>query len=238
MKGMPLDFNPGERFVYSNFGYAILGRVIERLSGMPYEDYVRAHVLQPVGAKRTRLGRTRMGDALQGEVRYYLPGEPGMGLTAPLVPSVFPGGGPVPVNYGGFYLEAMDSHGGWVSSTVDLLRFLAGVDGRPDSPDILSAGLVGAMTGDGVEVCPDGACYYAAGWLVRPTQGDATWSHGGSLPGTTSILVRSYHNFAWVALFNARPATGNLDGELDSALWNALAHVTSFPTHDLFASFD
>src|SRR5687767_495399 len=60
MKGMPLDFNPGEKFVYSNFGYAILGRVIERLSGMPYEDYVRARVLQPVGANRTRLGRSRL----------------------------------------------------------------------------------------------------------------------------------------------------------------------------------
>ncbi|HEY4670583.1 MAG TPA: serine hydrolase domain-containing protein, partial [Gemmatimonadaceae bacterium] len=33
MKGMPLDFNPGERFAYSNFGYIVLGRVIERVSG-------------------------------------------------------------------------------------------------------------------------------------------------------------------------------------------------------------
>ena len=36
MKGMPLDFNPGEKFVYSNLGYIILGRVIERVSGIPY----------------------------------------------------------------------------------------------------------------------------------------------------------------------------------------------------------
>ena len=64
MKGMPLDFTPGEKYVYSNSGYAILGRVIERLSGMPYEQYVRARVLQPVGANRTRLGKTRMPDAL------------------------------------------------------------------------------------------------------------------------------------------------------------------------------
>jgi len=77
MKGMPLDFNPGEKFVYSNFGYAILGRVIERLSGMPDVEYVRARVLQPVGAHRTRSGKTRMRDALAGEVKYYLPGEPG-----------------------------------------------------------------------------------------------------------------------------------------------------------------
>jgi N-acyl-D-amino-acid deacylase len=235
MKGLPFDFNPGEKHVYSNFGYAILGRVIERSSGMSYEEYVRARVLQPVGANRTRLGKTRMRDALADEVKYYLPGEPGMGLTAPLVPSVFPGEGTVPVNYGGFYIEAMDSHGGWVSSTVDLLRFMAGVDGRANRPDILSSARVAEMTSNGFALC-GGACYYAGGWLVRPIQGDATWWHGGSLPGTTSILVRSYHNFSWVALFNARSGI-NFDNELDAALWNALAGVTSFPTHDLFSTF-
>jgi len=235
MKGMPLDFDPGEKHVYSNFGYAILGRVIERLSGMPYEDYVRARVLQPVGAHRTRLGKTRLSGALAGEVKYYLPGEPGLGLSAPLVPSVFPGEGMVPVNYGGFYIEAMDSHGGWVSSTVDLLRFVGGVDGRADRPDILSAALVTEMTSNGATLC-GGACYYAGGWLVRPTQGDANWWHGGSLPGTTSILVRSYHNFTWVALFNARAGT-SFDDDLDAALWKALAGVTSFPAHDLFSTF-
>jgi CubicO group peptidase (beta-lactamase class C family) len=36
MKGMPLDFNPGTQHVYSNFGYAILGRVIEHVSGIPF----------------------------------------------------------------------------------------------------------------------------------------------------------------------------------------------------------
>ena len=234
MKGMPLDFNPGEKHVYSNFGYAILGRVIERLSGVPYEEYVRARVLQPVGANRTRLGKTRIGDALADEVKYYWPE---MGLNAPLVPSVFPGEGMVPINYGGFYIEAMDSHGGWVSSTVDLLRFMAGVDGRANRPDILSAGLVAEMIGNGAALCASGACYYAGGWLIRPTQGDATWWHGGSLPGTTSILVRSYHNFSWVALFNARSGTGNFDGEVDAALWNALGSVSTFPTHDLFSTF-
>jgi N-acyl-D-amino-acid deacylase len=236
MKGMPLDFDPGTKFVYSNFGYAILGRVIERLSGMSYEEYVRARVLQPVGANRTRQGWTRMSAALPDEVKYYMPGEPGMGLTAPLVPSVFPGEGTVPITYGGYYLEAMDSHGGWVSSTVDLLRFTTGVDGRANRPDILSAELVAEMTSNGAGLC-GGACYYAGGWLVRPTQGDATWWHGGSLPGTTSTLVRSYHNFSWVAVFNARSTTGNFDGELDAALWAALAQVTSFPTHDLFSTF-
>mgnify|MGYP006143552967 FL=1 len=236
MKGMPLDFNPGEKFAYSNFGYIILGRVIERLSGMPYAEYVRARVLQPVGADRTRQGRSLMRDALADEVKYYMPWEPGLGMTA-MVPSVFPGEGMVPFNYGGFHLEAGDASGAWVSSTVDLLRFVAGVDGHASRPDILSAALVAQMTSSGPTVCASGACYYAFGWLVRPTQGDATWSHGGTLPGTTSMLVRSYHNFSMVGLFNARSLTANLEAELYAALWNALAGVTSFPAHDLFSTF-
>jgi N-acyl-D-amino-acid deacylase len=237
MKGLPLDFNPGEKHAYSNFGYAILGRVIERLSGMPYEEYVRARVLQPVGASRTRSGRTRMRDALADEVKYYLAGQSGVSQPTPMVPSVFPGEGTAPVFYGGFHLEAMDASGAWVSSSVDLLRFLAGVDGRASRPDILSPATVAEMTSGGPVVCASGACYYAGGWLVRPTQGDATWWHGGALPGTTSTLVRSYHNFSWVALFNARSWTPGFDAELEAALWNALGGVTSFPAHDLFSTF-
>src|SRR5689334_12844114 len=74
MKGMPLDFNPGEKFAYSNFGYIILGRVIERLSGMSYPDFVRTRVLEPVGATRTQQGRSHLKDALPDEVKYYWPG--------------------------------------------------------------------------------------------------------------------------------------------------------------------
>jgi N-acyl-D-amino-acid deacylase len=234
MKGMPLDFNPGERFAYSNFGYIMLGRVIERVSGMRYEEYVRARVLGPVGANRTQQGKSRMLDALAEEVKYYTPN---FGVNAPVVPSVFPGEGPVPLNYGGFHLEASDASGAWVSSTIDLLRLVGGIDGRASRPDILSAALIAEMTGNGATVCASGACYYGAGWFVRPTQGDANWWHGGSLPGTTAMLVRTHNNFSWVGLVNARTLTPNSEPELDAVLWSALAGVTSFPTHDLFSTF-
>jgi hypothetical protein len=51
------------------------------------------------------------------------------------------------------------------------------------------------------------------------------------------MLVRTYHNFALVGLFNTRSLTADLEGELYNALWNGLAGVTSFPTHDLFPTF-
>jgi CubicO group peptidase (beta-lactamase class C family) len=234
MKGLPLDFDPGEKFAYSNFGFIILGRVIERASGMPYAEYVRTRVLLPVGANRTQQGKSRMRDALADEVKYY---RPGMGLNAPLVPSVFPGEGAVPLNYGGFYLEAGDASGAWVSSTVDLLRFVTRVDGRATPPDILSPQLVAEMTSNGATVCPDGTCSYAGGWFVRPVQSGATWWHGGDLPSTKAMLVRSYYDdVSWAVLFNTA-APGTFITELEAALWSALGGVTSFPTHDLFSTF-
>lgn len=233
MKGMPLDFNPGEKFAYSNFGYITLGRVIERVTGMPYKEFVRTRVLAPVGANRTQQGKSRMSDALPEEVKYY---RPGTGVSSPMVPSVFPGEGLVPFNYGGYYLEASDASGAWVSSTIDLLRFVVRIDGRPSPPDIFSPQLIAEMTSNGTTVCPDGSCFYAGGWNVRPVQGDATWSHGGDLPGTKAILVRSYTGVSWVALFNTA-APNSLVGELDTALWNSLGKMTSFPTNDLFSTF-
>jgi N-acyl-D-amino-acid deacylase len=73
--------------------------------------------------------------------------------------------------------------------------------------------------------------------VVRPTQGDATWSHGGTLPGTTAMLVRTYHGFSLVGVLNARSLTASLEAELYGALWNGLAGVTAFPAHDLFSTF-
>jgi len=236
MKGMPIDFNPGDKFAYSNFGYIILGRVIERLSGMPYPEYVRTRVLQPVGANRTKQGKSHFADALPDEVRYYFPGGAG-GLGGPVGPSIFPGEPPVPFNYGGYYFEVGDASGAWVSSTIDLLRFVNGVDGRASPPDILSPELVAAMITPGPLVCPDGSCYYAAGWNVHPLPGgDATWWHGGDLPSTKAVLVRSSTGISWVALFNTS-APNSFIGELEAALWQSLNGMGAFPTQDLFSTF-
>jgi D-alanyl-D-alanine carboxypeptidase len=49
----PLEFPPGTQFKYCNGGYVILGQVIERLSGLAYEDYVREKVLLPLGLQNT-----------------------------------------------------------------------------------------------------------------------------------------------------------------------------------------
>ena len=139
MLGEPLDFDPGTRQAYSNFGFNVLGRVIEHVSGQPYEAYVRDHVLAPAGITTMRLGRTRLADRAPGEVRYYAPPGQAPGW------SVFWGEGFAPFAYGGStYLEALDAHGGWIASAADLVRFATAVDGQR-GPALLTPETVQAM---------------------------------------------------------------------------------------------
>jgi CubicO group peptidase (beta-lactamase class C family) len=234
MMGQPLDFTPGTKYVYSNFGYCVLGRIIERVTGEAYETYVEEAILGPSGISRMKIGRSLAAARAEDEVTYYdYPG-------APTTPSVFTEAGePVPWPYGGFAIESMDSHGGWLSSAVDLMRFVTAVDGLATRPDVLQKATVDLMTAR--PSLPDWASsdwYYALGWQVRPQGASANWWHTGSLPGTVTILVRAYNGLAWAALFNMRPAAADaFTSELDSALWTAVGGVTDWPSADLFGTY-
>ena len=231
-----LDFTPGERFAYSNIGYCILGRVIERVAGAPYEAHVRERVLGPAGAARMKVGRTR--EAAEGEVTYYdfetkeHPTMPGLGVTH------------APRPYGGFAIETMDAYGGWIGAPIDYLRFVLAIDGRR-GPALLNAATVARMTAHagpqdgagGEESAPFGS-FYALGVRVRPVKGGGvnTW-HFGSLPGTVTIALRSADGFAWVVAFNGRPADRNIFRyAVDRALWEVKGKVKSWPAGDLAAA--
>jgi len=49
----PLEFDPGKKWSYSNTGIATLGRIIEVISGMPYEKFLESRIFQPLGMKDT-----------------------------------------------------------------------------------------------------------------------------------------------------------------------------------------
>ncbi|HEX8385173.1 MAG TPA: serine hydrolase [Rubricoccaceae bacterium] len=230
MRGRPLDFTPGSRYAYSNFGYCVLGRIVERASGQPYETFVRS-LLGEAGAGGMRLGATRAEGRLPGEVRY-------VEAYGRACPSVFPPFATGPCPYGEFYLEAMDAHGGWVASAVDLARFIRAVDGRGPGTDILSASAVQTMTArPNVSTWNGQNSWYAFGWQVN-TFGH--WWHSGALNGTRTFMARtSYQGLSWVVLVNSWPYQNDnaFISAIDNGMWTQAQAVTSWPSHDLFAQF-
>ncbi|MCX8155355.1 MAG: beta-lactamase family protein [Verrucomicrobiae bacterium] len=235
MLGRPLDFDPGTRYAYSNFGYCVLGRIIEAVTRHPYEAWVRRDVLAPLGLHSLRLGRSLIDQAHPAEARYYMADQ----RTAP---SVFAGiSSPVSAPYGSFCLEAMDAHGGWIGSAVDLMRLSAALLRRDNAllqpqwwQEMVSppAPPVAREAGGGVN-----EVYYGCGWLVRPTRDPRGYNfwHSGSLPGTFTLWVNLSRGMAWAVLFNQRREKEGLpDVEIDGLLHRAAAEVREWPDTDEF----
>lgn len=229
MLRQPLDFAPGERSAYSNFGYCVLGRVIEKLTGRTYETYVRNHLLSPLGVTRMRIGLSLPEDRAEGEVHYY---DVGRRDGAPVhardrrVPR------PYVIDH-----EVMDSHGAWIGSASDLVRFADALN-EPDASPLLSHGAITTMfapprgplghDADG-GVKPH---YYALGWNVRPVADSANTWHMGRINGTSTLLVRRHDRLNWVVLFNTdRSSTTNQPPAslIDPLMHRAAAKVERWP---------
>jgi CubicO group peptidase (beta-lactamase class C family) len=236
--GRPLDFAPGERYAYSNFGYCVLGRVIEKASGQSYEAFVRKEILAPLGVHDAKLGRTLRENRAPGEVVYYDEKQ----RTGPAVMGKELGK-PVPLPYGAWCLEAMDAHGGWIASAPDLVRFAAAFD-HPQRCKVLKEKSIAAMfarpagaAGTDGKGKPKDA-YYGCGWSVRPVgnTGKANAWHTGALDGTGTLLVRRFDGLNWAVLFNSRksPAGVDLVGEIDGKMHEAADAVAKWPEYNLF----
>ncbi len=225
MLGRRLNYDPGSRFAYSNFGYLVLGRVIERLTGMNYEQYVRTKILAPLGIERMRTGNTLAAGRIAGEVAYSSPGN---GQT---VFAFGPASLPIPYG-GGFYLECMDANAGWVASAPDLLKFWNAIDGRLGGP-LLSAAAIAQLTARPSLPEYSGSVYwYGMGFHISPD----SWWHDGYLDGTRTLAVRSNSGFDWVALFD-KVSDPDFSAELDAKLWTILSQTSNWPTNDLYPSF-
>jgi N-acyl-D-amino-acid deacylase len=226
----PLDFDPGTDQAYSNFGYSLLGRVIERVSGSTYEAFIRDELLAPMGVTGIALGH-ELPERRPADEAFYFP-DP----TEELLPNLLSADRELvsPAD-GGFFLEPMAAHGGFIASATDYARFLVHVDGLPQPPDRLRQDELSAMLSR--PLLPSAASsdeYYADGWNVIPMGDDAIWSHTGAKPGTTSLAVRLPSGVCYVALANGRPLDGDFVVDLDLAILDGLEQVAAFPAGDLF----
>ncbi|MBF8187576.1 beta-lactamase family protein [Nonomuraea sp. K274] len=198
--GRPLDFAPGSMYAYSNYGYMLLGMIVEKASGMAYESYVQQKILAPVGITRLRLGRTLKAQAAPGEVVYE------SAQTSKTVTDA--SGTIVPAPYGGFSMENRGPGGGWLASAVDLVRFARILD-APGT--VLNATSIGRMVAKPEIGVTESGSWYGAGLWVRQVTGHLNTWHSGGLPGTYTYTARLQNGFTYAALFNRNQESGSLD---------------------------
>jgi D-alanyl-D-alanine carboxypeptidase len=188
---------------YSNFGYCLLGRIIEKLSGKTYEQFVKDEVLKPCGINNMVMGGSTLADRKPNEVLYT-----GQGGFDPYI----------------YNIPRMDAHGGWLASATDLARFMARVNGFSGKADILQPSTITTMTTRSVP-----SSNYASGWGVNSAN---HWWHTGGLPGTATEIIRSSSGFGWVVLCNSRSTSAGFDTALDNLLWPFVNDATT-PWQDI-----
>lgn len=203
----PVQRTPGTVYDYSNFGYCVLGRIVEKVTGKSYEQYVKDAILKPAGVTTMVNGGNTLADRKPNEVKYY----------------GTPSGGSDPYAYN---IARMDAHGGWIASATDLVRLLVHADGFNGKKDLINETSVAAMTTVPSLATPSG---YGSGWSVRGN----LWWHMGSLPGTVSELARDGDNrINGAILVNLRDG-GWMQNELDILLWDTIIRNNSIQWQDI-----
>jgi len=199
LEHIPLLRTPGTTFAYSNFGYCILGRVIEKLTGITYERYIRDNVLRRCGISNMQIAGNTLRDRAPGEVKYYNQtwGDP----------------------YG-MNVARMDSHGGWIATASDLTTFFGHIDGFRNTGQLLRGDTLRVMT-DPTAENPN----YAKGLFVNSSN---NWWHPGSLPGTETISARIHSDFCWSAFTNTRSKLEGMGRSLDRLVWQMARSVAAW----------
>jgi CubicO group peptidase (beta-lactamase class C family) len=218
--GDPLEYDPGSKSLYSNLGFNILGRVIERVSGKSYEDFVKENVLFPAAIHDMELGKTRVKQQLPREVWYWQGQDQYDGWSIigeePLM---------VPRPYGSeFAIEPFDAHGGWIASARDVACLGSAIDGHPvdaDAQTLLQAKTLERMLTPSSFALNNGA-FRGEGVPVVPTK--RIWEHTGGMCGTSAFLISYKGEIVLSAVFNRLPTPREAEffDRLDSLL-NSLA---------------
>jgi CubicO group peptidase (beta-lactamase class C family) len=216
-----LNYKPGSRYSYSNLGYGILGAIIERKSGMPYQDYVVMNLLKPLDIHDMHIGKSYYQDKYPNEVRYHSSG--GRMTTYSMDGS----GEKVPIYYGGNDMELLGPAGGWVASAPELIKFLTAVDGFDEQPDILSKKSIAMMSDPSIA----GKGLY--GWRGSDKYG--TWWRTGYLTGSSALIVRQPDGVNWVILTNTSTyKDSRIHRYTSRMMFGAVNKVRHWPMLDLF----
>lgn len=215
-----LHFQPGSTSAYSNFGYALLGEVIEKASGMSYERYIQSQILYPLGIFDMQLGGSYVEERVESEVKYY------ESDSLYLVDDYTGRQEKVRRAYGGTDINTLGPAGGWIASATDLMKLLLALDGFESIPDVLSS--------ETLEIMADNQQNKMSplGWRKTDPRG---WFRTGTLAGTSALMVRKPNGINYVVLLNCANHKGpGLTNDLFRVMETALKNIGEWPDMDLF----
>ncbi|MDR1667598.1 MAG: serine hydrolase [Bacteroidales bacterium] len=196
-----LAFNnaPGSSYAYFNLGYGVLGKIIEKVSGKSYETYMK-EFLASAGITDMHTGGNRAGKRDNECVYYSQDGTNGYGNN----------------------MQAIAAAGGLISSTAQMMKFLAAIDGDAAVPDLISSASRTAM------LTPSSAnSGYGLGWRMNHTfLYPGGYYHDGNLAGTAAMWcggVEGGYNAA--LLFNSRSYLAVSGMSFDTAMYLLLGEI-------------
>lgn len=182
---VPLKSVPGDSSNFSEFDYFVLGRVIEKVSGMPYENYVQENILRPAGITDMELG----WDSARRihEVSYYFPSPNSIGdLLRPRF------NGEIHEN---LYLSRGDAAIGWIASAADMVRLMIKYRTLESLQDNITVSRATSLS-DSAKA-EDG---YNFDWCSTDSTGD--WWQEFQFLGSSTIIMRSSGGFCCAVLIN------------------------------------
>jgi CubicO group peptidase (beta-lactamase class C family) len=220
LQNLSVSNDPGTIGRYSNLGYTIAARVVEKLSGDSFETYTRNEIFEPCGispilgplvGERTRAQKKFM------EVSYY------PNSADPTDPEVIDP-------------RRMDGSTAWIARPADMLLFARRVDGDDDHEDILAPDRITALHTRGNPSSSSGYSWenYGLGWYCDNYSNPGRWGHNGSMAGTRAELVVRTNGISYCWAANARASVSN--SQLEDILNDVTAN-NDWPDIDLSGTY-
>ena len=218
-----LRFMPGSWQKYSNFGYLLLSEIIEQVSGMTYENFMKQEVLAPAGCFDMHIAGNYYEDKRKNEVRYYTHEGDGKYIEEYTDSDKM-----VERCYGGNNIPLLSGAGAWCGSPAEIARLVASIDGDPSVPDIISEEAFAQMT----EYFDNET--FSLGWNdTDPAKG---WSRSGTLSGTCALVKRFPDGECWILITNTSTWKGPGQARYTNDLFRQCRELYSakLPARNLF----
>lgn len=199
----PLDHEPGTKFRYSNSAYIVLGYIVERASAMPYDEFLRRRIHEPLGMTKSDQDRSErlVTDRAQGY--RFRPGA---------YPVAFFNGLTRADHYNAFYqlMEAPQADAGLITTARDLYKWDQALYGER---------LVKQVALD--SIFAPGIGGYGYGWFVATGVNGRTYEHSGGLPGFSAYIMRMPETRRSVIVLNNIERSGAIESDLAAILRGA-----------------